>query len=75
MELLDAHLRQRRLTLWVAITKLYEVEDSVDIQVRKWIHEGTFDDHICSLKYKGIIWNTSAKAVPHDDTQVAPHCS
>ena len=38
------HIKQRRLELWNQVTKLYEVEDSLNTKVRTWIMEGTFSE-------------------------------
>jgi hypothetical protein len=62
--LIEAHIRQRQLTLWNTITKLYEVEDSLNAQVHKWIEEGIVTEKVnAKIIGKGIKY-----AVPHDDT-------
>jgi hypothetical protein len=49
-ELLEIQIRKRQLYIWNEIIKHYEVEDSLNSQIQKWIREGTFSEHVCSLR-------------------------
>jgi hypothetical protein len=66
--LLQDHVRQRQLTLWNTITKLYEIEDVLNAQVHKWIQEGTLSE---KARAKTVL----KSAVLRDDTQAVPRCS
>ena len=37
-------MKRRRLELWAAIVKNYEVEASLNTQVQDWIRRGVFSD-------------------------------
>jgi hypothetical protein len=65
--LIQDHTRQRQFTLWNKITKLYEIDDSLNTQVHKWIEEGTLSEKARAKK------TVLKSAVLRDDTQAAPH--
>lgn len=44
MDILEVTLRKRQHALWMKIVALFEVEDSLNTQVQKWIHEGTVSE-------------------------------
>lgn len=64
--LIQDHTRQRQLALWNTITKLYEIDDSLNTQVHKWIEEGTLSEKVRTKK-------VLKSAVLRDDTQAVPH--
>lgn len=66
--LLQDHNRQRQYALWNKIIKLYEVEDSLNAQVHKWIEEGIVSEKARSKK------TVLKSVVLRDDTQAVPHC-
>ena len=41
---LTVTLRRRQLDLWRKIVKEFEVEQSLNVQVQKWIREGTVSE-------------------------------
>lgn len=71
-ELLEVQIRNRQLHLWNIIQQQYEVEDSLNSQIQKWIREGTFSERAASRR---LTRSPSAPIVPHDDMLVAPRCS
>ena len=38
------HIKHRRLELWNQVTKLYEIEDSLNTKVHTWIMDGSFSE-------------------------------
>jgi len=62
------HMRQRQMSLWNTITKLYEVENSLNTQVHTWIEEGTFAEKVRSRR------SETKPAVLRDGTLAVPHC-
>lgn len=42
--LLHMYMKQRHLELWNQVTKLYEIEDSLNAKVHTWIMEGTVSE-------------------------------
>ncbi len=65
--LIESHIRQRQLTIWNKIIQLYEIEDSVNTQVHKWIEEGTVSEKVGTLTAK----KGTKCAVLRDDTPTA----
>ena len=63
--LIESHIRQRQLALWNAIIKMYEIEDSVNTRVHKWIEEGTVSEKASTAKGTKCV-------VPRDDMLTAP---
>ena len=42
-------LKQRRLELWNQVTKLYEIEDSLNTKVHTWIMDGSFSERATQM--------------------------
>jgi len=40
------YMKQRRLELWTQVTKLYEIEDSLNTKVHTWIMDGSFSEKV-----------------------------
>jgi hypothetical protein len=64
--LIESHIRQRQLAIWNKIIQMYEIEDSLNTQVHKWIEEGTVSEKATKLTGKGI-----KSAVLRDDMPTA----
>ena len=59
--MIHTYLKQRKLELWIAITKLYEIEDSVNTKV-----------HTCIMEGKPLITLARQSAVQPYDTPTVP---
>lgn len=59
------HIQQRRLELWNQVTKLYEVEDSLNTKVRTWIMEGTFSEKTTQMTKSAVRLDDRQHALLH----------
>jgi hypothetical protein len=55
MDHLEIMLRRRQQALWLQIIKTFEVEDSLNIQVQKWIREGKISERAYDISRKKCI--------------------
>ena len=49
---LEAMIQQRHLTLWARIVSVYEIEPSMNSQVRKWILQGKLTEKASKCRSK-----------------------
>ena len=52
LKLLEALIQQRHLTLWSMVVRMYEVEPSMNSQVRKWILQGKLSEKASKCRSK-----------------------